>query len=141
LRYGYIIKCERLDKDASDNVTTIYASYDPATKSGTAGGRNVKGAIHWVSKSHGFQCQVRLYDRLFTVENPDDGDGDYKDFINPKSLVEVTAWCEPSLRTAKIDESYQFERNGYFTPDRIDSTPDALVFNRAVTLKDGWKPS
>ncbi len=141
LRYGYIIKCERFDKDASGNVTTIYASYDPATKSGTAGGRNVKGAIHWVSKSDGFQCEARLYDRLFTVENPDDGDGDYKDYINPKSLVKVTAWCEPSLRAAKVDESYQFERNGYFTPDRADSKPGALVFNRAVTLKDSWKPA
>jgi glutaminyl-tRNA synthetase len=141
LRYGYIIKCERIDKDASGKVTTIYASYDPETKSGTSGGRNVKGAIHWVSKSDGFQTEVRLYDRLFTVENPDDGDGDYKDFINPKSLVKVTAWCEPSLRDAKIDHSYQFERNGYFTPDRVDSKPGALVFNRAVTLKDGWKPA
>jgi glutaminyl-tRNA synthetase len=141
LRYGYIIKCERFEKDANGNIATIYASYDPATKSGTAGGRNVKGAIHWVSKSDGFQAEVRLYDRLFTVENPDEGDGDYKDFINPKSLVKVTAWCEPSLREAKIDQCYQFERNGYFTPDRIDSKPGALVFNRAVTLKDGWKPS
>jgi glutaminyl-tRNA synthetase len=141
LRYGYIIKCERVDKDVNGNPTTIYASYDPATKSGTAGGRNVKGAIHWVSKIDGFQAEVRLYDRLFTVENPDDGEGDYKDTINPKSLVKVTAWCEPSLREAKIDQSYQFERNGYFTADRVDSRPGALVFNRAVTLKDGWKPA
>lgn len=140
LRYGYIIKCERVEKDASGNVATIFASYDPATKSGTPGGRNVKGAIHWVSKSDGVQAEVRLYDRLFTVENPDDQPGDYKDYLNPNSLKKVLAWCEPSLRSAKPDESFQFERNGYFTPDRVDSTANALVFNRAVTLKDSWKP-
>jgi glutaminyl-tRNA synthetase len=141
LRYGYIIKCERIEKDASGKVTTIYASYDPATKSGTAGGRNVKGAIHWVSATDGIQAEVRLYDRLFTVENPDSGEGDYKDYLNPKSLVTVNAWLEPSLATARVGESYQFERNGYFTLDRIDSKPGALIFNRAVTLKDGWKPA
>jgi glutaminyl-tRNA synthetase len=140
LRYGYIVKCERIEKDASGKVTTIYASYDPATKSGTPGGRNVKGAIHWVGKNDGFQAEVRLYDRLFTVENPDDQPGDYKDYLSPNSLVKVTAWCEPSLKNAKTDESFQFERNGYFTPDRIDSKAGAPVFNRAVTLKDGWKP-
>jgi glutaminyl-tRNA synthetase len=140
LRYGYIVKCERIEKDASGKVETIYASYDPATKSGTPGGRNVKGAIHWVAKSDGIQAEVRLYDRLFTVENPDDQAGDYKDYLNPNSLVKVTAWCEPSLKEAKPDQSFQFERNGYFTPDRIDSKAGALVFNRAVSLKDSWKP-
>lgn len=140
LRYGYIIKCERFEKNAQGKVTTIYASYDPATKSGTPGGRNVKGAIHWVSKSDGFEAEVRLYDRLFTVENPDDQPGDYKDYLNPHSLVKVTAWCEPSLRDANPAQSFQFERNGYFTPDRIESKPAKPVFNRAVTLKDSWKP-
>ena len=140
LRHAFIIKCERIEKDAAGNVTTIYATYDPATKSGT-GGRNVKGAIHWVSKLDGIQAEVRLYDRLFNVENPDSGEGDYRTYLNPHSLKSVTAWLEPSLASAKADESYQFERNGYFTPDRVDSTPGALVFNRAVTLKDGWKPA
>ncbi len=139
LRHAFIIKCERIEKDAAGNVTTIYATYDPATKSGT-GGRNVKGAIHWVSKLDGIQAEVRLYDRLFNVENPDSGEGDYRTYLNPHSLKSVTAWLEPSLANAKADESYQFERNGYFTPDRIDSKRGALVFNRAVTLKDGWKP-
>ncbi len=139
LRHGFIIKCERIEKDAAGNVTTIFATYDPATKSGS-GGRNVKGAIHWVAKVDGIQAEVRLYDRLFNIENPDSGEGDYRDYLNPKSLQMVTAWVEPSLANAKADASYQFERNGYFTADRIDSKPGALVFNRAVTLKDGWKP-
>ena len=141
LRYAFIIKCERIETDTAGRVTTIYASYDAATKSGTPGGRNVKGAIHWVSKVDGIQAEVRLYDRLFNVENPDSGEGDYKTYLNPHSLQTVTAWVEPSLANAKADESYQFERNGYFTADRVDSKPGALVFNRAVTLKDGWKPA
>ena len=103
--------------------------------------RNVKGAIHWVAKADGIQAEVRLYDRLFNVENPDSGEGDYKTYLNPKSLQTVSAWVEPSLANAKADASYQFERNGYFTADRVDSKPGALVFNRAVTLKDGWKPA
>ena len=77
---------------------------------------------------------------MFNVENPDSGEGDYKTYLNPASLKTVTAWLEPSLTTAVADESYQFERNGYFTPDRVDSKAGALVFNRAVSLKDGWKP-
>jgi glutaminyl-tRNA synthetase len=141
LRYGYIIKCERIEKDAAGNLTTIYATYDPATKSGTTGSRNVKGAIHWVAAVDAISAEVRLYERLFTVENPDAGEGDYKDYLNPHSLKTVTAWAEPSLASARAGESYQFERNGYFTPDLVDSKPGTLVFNRAVTLKDGWKPA
>ncbi|TAG05430.1 MAG: glutamine--tRNA ligase/YqeY domain fusion protein [Betaproteobacteria bacterium] len=140
LRYGYIIKCERIEKDADGNIATIFASYDPATKSGTPGGRNVKGAIHWVAAVDGLRAEVRLYDRLFSIENPDAGEGDYKTHLNPNSLRVVQAWLEPSLVAAQIDQSYQFERMGYFTPDRVDSTPSKLVFNRAATLKDGWKP-
>jgi glutaminyl-tRNA synthetase len=141
LRYGYIIKCERIEKDVAGNVTTIYATYDPATKSGTAGSRNVKGAIHWVAAADAINAEVRLYERLFSVENPDAGEGDYKDYLNPHSLKTVTARIEPSLVSARAGESYQFERNGYFTPDIVDSKPGALVFNRAVNLKDGWKPA
>ncbi len=140
LRHAFIIKCERIEKDSAGNVSTIYATYDPATKSGS-GGRNVKGAIHWVARIDGIQSEVRLYDRLFNVENPDSGEGDYKAHLNPASLTRVMAWLEPTLATASAGESYQFERNGYFTPDRVDSKTGALVFNRAVTLKDGWKPS
>ena len=140
LRYGYIVKCERIEKDATGKLTTIFASFDPATKSGTPGSRNVKGAIHWVAAVDGLKAEVRLYERLFTIENPDAGEGDYKAYLNPKSLQIVTAWIEPSLVGANAGESYQFERNGYFTPDRVDSKPGALVFNRAVGLKDGWKP-
>ena len=94
-----------------------------------------------MSKLDGIQAEVRLYDRLFNVENPDAGEGDYKDYLNPHSLKVVRAWLEPSLANAAINESYQFERNGYFTPDRKLSSPGALVFNRAATLKDGWKPA
>lgn len=140
LRYAYIIKCERIEKDAAGNITTIYATYDPATKSGT-GGRNVKGAIHWVGRIDGVEAEVRLYDRLFQVENPDAGEGDYKDYLNPNSLTIVRAWLEPSLAKAEVGQSFQFERNGYFTPDCKLSAAGALVFNRAVTLKDGWKPA
>ncbi|MGL4234055.1 MAG: glutamine--tRNA ligase, partial [Casimicrobium sp.] len=140
LRYGYIIKCERIEKDAEGKITTIYATYDPHTKSGTPGGRNVKGAIHWVAAIDAIKAEVRLYDRLFTVENPDSGEGDYKDYLNPNSLKVVTGYIEPSMHEARIGECYQFERNGYFTLDRVESKPSKTIFNRAVTLKDGWKP-
>jgi len=139
LRYGYIIRCERVEKDASGRVTTIYASHDPTTRSGTPGVRNVKGAIHWVSAVDGLPAEFRLYDRLFRVPDPDADGGDYRDHLNPDSLRVTRGWVEPTLADARPDISYQFERLGYFTADRVDSRPDRLVFNRAVGLKDGWK--
>jgi glutaminyl-tRNA synthetase len=141
LRYGYIIKCERFEKDESGKVTTIYATYDPAAKSGTPGSRNVKGAIHWVGSFDGVKAELRLYDRLFTVENPDAEEGEYTDYLNPNSLTVVQAWLEPTLAEAKIGEPVQFERVGYFTLDHVESRPSRIVFNRAVGLKDGWKPA
>src|SRR5206468_431740 len=99
--------------------------------------RKVKGTIHWVSASNCIDAEVRLYDRLFTAADPD-ASGDFKESINPKSLEVLTAKLEPSLKTAKPGESYQFERLAYFTPEPKDSRPEKLVFNRTITLKDTW---
>ncbi|MCS6997537.1 MAG: glutamine--tRNA ligase/YqeY domain fusion protein [Casimicrobiaceae bacterium] len=139
LRYAYIIRCERFETDASGRVSTVYATYDPATKSGTPGVRNVKGAIHWVSCADALPAEFRLYDRLFRVPDPDAQGGSYRDYLNPDSLRIAHGWVEPSLAHAQSDTTYQFERLGYFCPDRVDSRSGALVFNRAVSLKEGWK--
>ncbi|MBI5214755.1 MAG: glutamine--tRNA ligase/YqeY domain fusion protein [Ignavibacteriae bacterium] len=137
LRYAYIIKCVDVVKDASGNVAEIHCTYDPETKSGTGTSqRKVKGTIHWVSAQHAVNSEVRLYDRLFTVENP--GGDEWKSFINPNSLeVLSNAKVEPALASVKIQERFQFERLGYFCVD-LDSTSEKLVFNRAVTLRDTW---
>ncbi len=138
LRYAYIIKCVGVLKDEkTGEVTELRCTYDPETKSGsTQSGRKVKGTIHWVSALHAIDAEVRLYDRLFSVENPN-GDN-WKEFINPNSL-EVLHLCkvEPGLSTAKIQDRFQFERLGYFCVDK-DSKAGGLVFNRAVTLRDTW---
>jgi glutaminyl-tRNA synthetase len=139
LRYGYIIRCERFETDASGKVTTIHATYDPATKSGTPGARNVKGAIHWVAAADALPAEFRLYDRLFRVPDPDAEGGDYRDHLNPDSLKVLRGWVEPTLAQATPDVQWQFERLGYFCADRVDSRPGQLVFNKAVGLKDGWK--
>ncbi len=141
LRYAYIIKCESVVKDeATGEIKELHCTYDPETKSGSAqSGRKVKGTIHWVSAKHAIDAEVRLYDRLFSVENPSTEDGDYKSFLNPNSL-EILKSCkvEPSLVNAKPEDRYQFERQGYFCIDSVDSKPEALVFNKAVGLKDSW---
>jgi len=139
LRNGYVIKALRCDKDEAGNVTTVYCTYDADTLGKKpSDGRSVKGVIHWVSASEGIPATVRLYDRLFTVANPA-GEEEFSDFINPESLITVTtAIVEPSLVTAKGEAAYQFEREGYFCADNKDSTPDALVFNRTVGLRDTW---
>ncbi len=138
LRYAYIIKCVGIAKDpATGAITEIRCTYDPATRSGSPeSSRRVKGTIHWVSAAHAVEAEVRMYDRLFTVEDPA-GDN-WKECINPRSL-EVLRGCklEPGLAAAKVQDRLQFERLGYFCVDD-DSTPDALVFNRAVTLRDTW---
>jgi glutaminyl-tRNA synthetase len=138
LRYAYIIKCVGVVKDEkTGEVIELHCTYDPETKSGSSqSGRKVKGTIHWVSAQHALDTEVRLYDRLFSVEDP--GGDNWKDFINPKSL-EVVRSCkvEPSLATAKPQDRFQFERLGYFCVDD-DSKDGALVFNRAVTLRDTW---
>lgn len=143
LRYGYVIKCEQVVKDpATGEVTELHCSYDPATRSGSEEGeqRKVKGVIHWVSATHGIEVPVRLYDRLFLNENPEDAPAGktFLDNMNPDSLHVLTAKVEPSLEAAAAGERVQFERNGYFCVDTVDSQPGKPVFNRIVPLRDSW---
>jgi len=142
LKSAYIIKCDQVVKDEKGNITELRCSYIPESRSGNdTSGMHVKGTLHWVSVKHAITCEVRLYDRLFKVENPSSEDGDFKDYINPGSLHVVTsAYAEPSLAQAKLNERYQFLRKGYFCLDK-DSSEEKLIFNRTVTLKDSWKPS
>jgi len=142
LRYAYIIKCEEVIKDPiTKEVIELRCSYDPETKSGTgSSNKKVKGTIHWVSAEHAVDAEVRLYDRLFTVEDPlGDKNQDFKEFINPHSL-DIIKNCklEPSLSNAESGERFQFERLGYFCVDSSDSLKDRLVFNRIVPLRDSW---
>jgi glutaminyl-tRNA synthetase len=137
LKYAYIIKCEQVIKDPSGNISELRCSVDPDSKTGGAtANRKVKGTIHWVSAAHAVEAEIHLYDRLFTVADPDAG-GDFKKFLNPKSLEIVNAKCEPSLAEATPELRYQFERLAYFALDK-DSTTDKLRFNRTITLKDAW---
>ena len=141
LRYAYLITCQEVIKDENGAVVELHCTYDPETRGGSApDGRKVKGTIHWVSAEHGLRAQVRLYDRLFTVEHPDmDKEKDFTEFLNPDSL-QILDNCilEPSLATATADDRFQFERQGYFCLDRQESTPEKPVFNRIVTLRDSW---
>lgn len=137
LKYAYIIKCDEVVKDASGNVTELRCTADLGSKTGgPTANRKVKGTIHWVSAPHAFEAEVRLYDRLFTVPEPD-AEGNFKAHLNPHSLEVLTAKLEPSLAKASGDERYQFERLGYFTLDS-DTQDGALVFNRTITLRDTW---
>jgi glutaminyl-tRNA synthetase len=143
LRYAYIVKCIGIVKDSrTGEIKEIHCTYDPETKSGLSqSGRKVKATIHWVSAEHALEAEVRLYDHLFTREDPDDvSDGsDWLANVNPKSLESLTsAHVEPVLANAKPGERYQFERLGYFCADSVDSSPGHLVFNRTVTLRDTW---
>lgn len=141
LKNAYIIKGESVVKDENGNITEIHATYDPDSKSGSgteASMRKVKGTIHWVSVPHAIEAEIRIYDRLFTHENPDgDKDIDFKTYINPESLKTVTGFMEPSLKNAQIGIGYQFQRIGYFSVDR-DSTSEKLIFNKTVGLRDTW---
>jgi glutaminyl-tRNA synthetase len=139
LKYAYIIKCDSFDKDADGNITTIYCSYLPESRSGgDSSGLTVKGTIHWVSAAHAAKAEVRLYDRLFKVDDPNNEEGDFKSYINPDSLQVVeNALIEPALASAKPGDRFQFLRKGYFCVDP-DTTPEKLVLNRTVTLKDTW---
>lgn len=138
LKNAYIIKCDDFVKDANGNITEIHCSYIPESRSGAdTSGINVKGTIHWVSVPHAATAEVRLYDRLFKVEDPSSEEGDFKEFLNPDSLKVITAFVEPDMKRADAGRGYQFIRKGYFTLDKT-STADKLVFNRTVTLKDGW---
>jgi glutaminyl-tRNA synthetase len=138
LKSAYIVRCDHFIKAENGTVTEIQCTYIPESKSGNdTSGIQVKGTIHWVSVAHALSAEVRLYDRLFKVENPSNEDGDFKDYINPDSLQVINAFIEPSVKNATIQHRYQFLRKGYFCLDK-DSTEDKLVFNRTVTLKDAW---
>ena len=137
LKYAYIIKCEEVIKASNGTITELRCTADLESKTGGANSsRKVKGTIHWVSAADGVPAEVRLYDRLFTQQEPD-AEGDFKKHLNPHSLEIVQAICEPSLATATADARYQFERLGYFCLDR-ESTGNHLVFNRTIPLKDQW---
>jgi len=139
LKSGYIIKCEEVIKDANGNIMEVRCTYIPESKSGAdTSGINVKGTLHWVSIKHAINVEMRLYDRLFKVEDPSSAEGDFKDYVNPDSLQVIkTAYAEPSLKNAKFDERYQFLRKGYFCLDK-DTSEEAIIFNRTVTLRDAW---
>lgn len=140
LRYAYFITCTDVIKDKNGNIIGLRASYDPASKGGKSpDGRKVKGTLHWVCANSAFQAEVRLYDRLFLKENPDEVEEgkDYISNINPHSLDKVNAFLEPCLKEAKPEEKFQFERLGYFCVDK-NSTEENMVFNRTVSLRDSW---
>ena len=138
LKYAYIINCDEVVKDAAGNVTELHCTADLDSKTGGAtAGRKIKGTIHWVSAAHAINVECRLYDRLFTEAEPDKDGRDFRSVLNPKSLEVVVAKCEPSLREATAEARYQFERLAYFALDK-DSTPEKLVLNRTITLKDTW---
>jgi glutaminyl-tRNA synthetase len=137
LKYAYIIKCDEVVKDDAGDVTELRCSIDLDSKSGgPTAGRKVKGTIHWVNAAHAIDAEVRLYDRLFTVPEPD-AEGDFKSFTNSNSLEVAHAKCEPALANARPEERYQFERLGYFALDP-GSTAEKQVWNRTVTLRDTW---
>jgi len=140
LRYGYFITCVGVAKDADGEITELHCTYDPATRGGDApDGRKVKATLHWVSAAHALSAEVRLYDHLFLKSNPDDVEEGqtYFDNLNPDSLKVVTGYIEPSVVSAAVGTTYQFERLGYFCVDK-DSSKGALVFNRTSALRDSW---
>jgi glutaminyl-tRNA synthetase len=139
LKNAYIVKCDDFKKDAEGNVTEIHCTYIPESKSGEDTSEiHVKGTIHWVSIAHAKTAEIRIYDRLFSVEAPDSEEGDFKDYLNPDSVKVIKqAYIEPYLANADLDSRYQFIRKGYYCLDKT-STPDNLVFNQTVGLKDAW---
>ncbi len=139
LRYAYLITCQSAVKNDAGEIVELHCTYDPATRGGDApDGRRVQGTMHWVSAARAVECEVRLYDRLFSVADPEAGDADFTASLNPASLIVVDgAKVEPSVLTDPIGSKYQFERTGYFVKD-VDSTTERPVFNRTVTLRDSW---
>ena len=139
LRYAYFVTCTGYEQDANGEVTTLHCTYDPATRGGDApDGRKVKATLHWVAAAHALPAEVRLYSKLFTVEQPDAQEGEPTEYLNPDSLEVLSdAYVEPSVAAAVPGTRYQFERQGYFVVDP-DSAPGRLVFNRAVGLRDSW---
>ena len=142
LKSAYVIKCTGCDKDENGNVIAVHAEYDTESRGGnTADGRRIKATIHWVDQNTAVDAEIRLYDQLFTIDEPDLADVNYLDYINKDSLITIKdAKVEASLKNAGSDDRYQFLRVGYFCADNKDSTPEHLVFNRAVSLKDSYKP-
>jgi glutaminyl-tRNA synthetase len=139
LRGAYVIKCDDCEKDAKGNVTKLLCSVDHDTLGKNPEDRKVKGVIHWVSADHAVKAKVRLFDRLFSLEKPEaDKERAFTEFMNPESLTESTALCEPSLSELPLGETCQFERIGYFCLDSKLSQADTLVFNRTVALRDSW---
>ncbi|MFK8265289.1 glutamine--tRNA ligase/YqeY domain fusion protein [Capnocytophaga cynodegmi] len=140
LKNAYIIKAESVVKDENGNIIEIHCTYDPDSRSGSgteASKRKVKGTLHWVSVPHALEAEARIYDRLFTVAEPDRQEKDFLEYVNPDSLKVTTAYVEPSLKDAKVGKGFQFQRLGYFSLDP-DSTPEKLIFNKTVGLKDTW---
>lgn len=138
LKSAYIVRCDSFEKNADGKISQLNCTYFPESKSGSdSSGLQVKGTIHWVCAAHAIKAEVRLYDRLFKVEDPSSEEGDFKDYINPDSLKIVQAYIEPSLKNVQPQDRFQFLRKGYFCVDK-DSTPKKLIFNRTTTLKDAW---
>src|SRR5699024_2942505 len=139
---AYIIKAESVEKNENGEVKVIHCSYDPLSKSGSGtpeSKRKVKGTLHWVSVKHAIETEVRLYDRLFTVEAPDaDKEKSFMDFINPDSLQRVTGFVEPHIKNAEALDRFQFQRIGYFCVDE-ETAPGKIIFNQTVPLRDSWK--
>jgi glutaminyl-tRNA synthetase len=140
LKYGYVVECTGCEKDASGRVTAVLAKLVPDTKSGTPGADavKVKGTVTWVGAHEAVEAEVRLYDRLFTEPQPDAGGRDFLSVLNPHSKQVVTGYLEPGLRAIARDQNFQFERHGYFAPDRQDHTAARPVINKITGLKDGW---
>lgn len=138
LKGAYIIRCEEVIKAADGSIQELHCTYLPDSRSGSdTSGIKVKGTLHWVNAPDAIEVEVREYDRLFRVEDPTDEEGDFKEYLNPDSLKIVTGYAEPSLSTASLTDRFQFLRKGYYCLDK-DATSDKLIFNRTVTLKDGW---
>jgi glutaminyl-tRNA synthetase len=138
LRYAYFIKCTHVVKNNNGEITEVHATYDPASQGGNSpDGRKVKSTIHWVSAKHAKEAEIRMYDRLFTKEDPEEGDEGFLNCLNPTSLEVLTGFVEPALSSTKTGDRFQFERQGYFCTDQ-DSTDDKPVFNLTVPLRDSW---
>jgi len=138
LRHAYVIRCNEVVKDGTGAVTELRCSYDPATLRAQPADGRVKGTIHWVSARHALPAEIRLYNHLFTVADPEAAAGEFTDYLRPDSLVVLRGFVEPSVRRDPPETRYQFERLGYFWQDPEDSRPDRLVFNRIITLRDSW---
>src|SRR5260363_57946 len=140
LRYGFVVECTGVEKDAQGAIIAVHGQYFPDSQSGAEGANayKVKGNIHWVSRVHAVAAEVRLYDRLFSIAQPDTAEGNFSGALNPESRRIVRAWLEPGAQAPATEERVQFERQGYFVTDCIDSTPQRLVFNRIARLKDRW---